>query len=66
MAFPLTVKFPLLSTPAPIFTDLWDEDDTTQSSDTTAFNEGIDERDDGTTNRKLLIFLFMIFYKYLF
>jgi 5-methylcytosine-specific restriction endonuclease McrA len=48
MAFTPTAKLPLSFTPAPIFTDLWDEDDTTQPSDTTAFNEGIDERDDGT------------------
>ena len=48
MAFTPTVVFPLPSTPVPIFTDLWDEDDTTQSSGTTAFNKGIDECDDGT------------------
>ena len=47
---PATLIFPLPSTPDPIYTNLWGEldDDTTQPSNTGAFETGINERDKQT------------------
>ncbi|KAF8966628.1 hypothetical protein BDZ97DRAFT_1917438 [Flammula alnicola] len=47
MAFTPTAILPLPSTPNVIFTDLWCDYNTTQPSDTAAFDTGIDGRDNG-------------------
>ena len=49
MAFTLTLVLPLPSTPNPIYTNLWaqsDDDNTTQPSNTSAFETGINVRDE--------------------